>query len=318
MFLYISPQAYKHPGHDVYSKLDIIARKYGLYDPFHVQYINWLKVTLTEFTLGYSELCDEYVLDVILKKFPATLELVMYSVPIIIFGGIRLGVYSGRRAHERKGHEDLVDFVIRAVATWIYSIPIFFIGFLLLSIFFLNLGWVYPGRLGPDAQLFINTVAWKSHTGLYTIDALLNGQFWVFFDALKHLALPVVTLTISVLPIIARVTRSGMLVELGKPYVTMAKAKGISEREVINHAKKNALIPILTVSSMICASMLTGIVVTEVTFGFYGIGSLAVLAAQRYDFPLLVGLSMFFCLIFVIINFVVDIMYTHIDPRVNL
>jgi len=302
----------------VFAKLPEIAEKYGLYEPFYIQYASWLKVTLIGLTLGYSELYDEWVLGVIANRFPATLELVMYSTPIIILGGIKLGVYSARRAHERKRREDWVDLIIRVFSTWTYSIPIFFIGILMLSIFFLNFRWVYPGRLGPEAQLFINTEAWKPLTGLYTIDALLNRQFWIFVEALKHLVLPVATLTISSLPIISKVTRSSMLAELSKPYVTMARAKGIQEKKVISHASKNSMIAILTISSTIFASMLTGIIVTEYTFAFYGIGSLAVEAAGRLDFALLVGLSMFFCLMFVITNLIVDIVYTAIDPRVDL
>lgn len=315
--LYGSPFAYLHPGYDVWSKLPQIAEKYGLYDPFYVQYINWLRITLTEFTLGYSVLYDEWVSVVILEKFPVTLELIMYSAPIIVFGGIKLGVYSARRI-AKKGREDTIDFIMQAATTWAYSIPIFFIGILMLSFFFLHLRWVDVGRLGTDAQLFIHTRAWNSYTGLYTIDALLNGQFWIFIDALKQLVLPVATLTISTLPIVARVTRSSMLVELGKPYVIKARAIGLSNRKVVSHAKINAMIPILTVSSTILASMLTGIVITEYTFTFYGVGFLAAQAAQRQDFALLTGLAIFFCLIFVIVNLIVDIIYVRIDPRVNL
>lgn len=318
VFLYISPFSYSHPGHDVYSKLPQIAEKYGLYDPFYVQYVNWLKVTSTEFTLGYSELYNDWVSAIILDRFPVTLELVIFSAPLIIIGGIKLGVYSARRAHEKKGREDIIDLIVRVITVWAYSLPIFFIGILMLSIFFLNLHLVFPGRLGTEAQQFLNINAWNSYTGILTIDALLNGQYWIFFDALKQLVLPVATLTISTLPIVSRVTRSSMLIELSKPYVIMARAKGIREKEVISHARKNAMIPILTISSTIFASMLTGIIVTEHTFGFYGIGALAVEAANRLDFPLLTGLSLFFCLLFVVINLLVDIIYTYIDPRVNL
>lgn len=323
--LYMSPQVYSHPGWDVYSKLDIIAKKYRLYDPFYIQYWEWLKLALTEGTLGYSGLYSEWVTKVILLRMPATIELVMYSAPLIFLGGLKVGVYSAVRAHGRKRREDPVDFLIRTITVWTYSVPAFFTGIILLSVFFLGLGWVTPGRIGGEANLFINSAAWKSYTHLYTIDALLNGQFWIFIDALKHLALPVATLTISTLPIIVRITRSSMLSELGKPYVIMAEAKGLQKTKVINHARRNAMMSILTISSTIFASMLTGIVVIESTFGLYGIGSLAVEAARgRWagagggDFALLAGLSVFFCLIFVAINMIVDIIYTYKDPRVNL
>jgi len=317
-FLYISPQALNHPGFDPWSKVELIIKKYHLDDPFYVQYANWVSVTLTEGTLGYSALYHELVSNVILNAFPATLELVVYSAPLIVLGGIKLGVYSAVRAHEKKRREDPVDFIVRVAISLTHSIPVFLVGMLMLSITFMSFHWLAIGRVGAGAQFFITSETWKSYTGLYTIDALLNRQYWIFLDALKHLVLPVATLTIFMLPIVVKVTRSSVLAELSKPYVTTAKAKGLQKAEVTNHAKRNAMISILTVSSMIFASMMTGIVVTESTFMLYGLGFLAVEATRRLDFTLLAGLSIFFCLIFVVLNLIVDIMYTHIDPRVNL
>jgi len=155
-----------HPGYDVWSKLPQIAEKYGLYDPFYVQYINWLRITLTEFTLGYSVLYDEWVSVVILEKFPVTLELIMYSAPIIVFGGIKLGVYSARRI-AKKGREDTIDFIMQAATTWAYSIPIFFIGILMLSFFFLHLRWVDVGRLGTDAQRTWQAIRYKGKSNWF-------------------------------------------------------------------------------------------------------------------------------------------------------
>ncbi len=316
--LFISPNAYNHPGFDIYSQIPKIIEKYHLNDPFYVQYFNWLQFVLAEGSLGYSHLQGKMVLDAILFSFPATLELVMYSAPIIIFGGIKLGVYSAKRDHEKKGREDLFDFIIRVATSLAYSIPIFFIGLLMISVFYLNLHWVTPERLGSEAASFIYSGDWNSYTRMYTIDALLNGQFWIFLDALKHLALPVATLTISMLPIIVKVTRSSMLVELSQQYVITTKAKGLRDVEVVNRAKKNAMISILTISSTLFASMLTGLIVTESIFAIGGIGLMAINAAKRYDIVLLIGISIFFCIIFVTINLIVDILYTYIDPRVKL
>jgi len=316
--LFISPRSYHHPGFDIWAQKPKIIKKYHLEDPFYVQYINWLKFVFTEGSLGFSYLHGKMVLDVILFSLPPTLELVMYSAPVIIFGGIKLGVYLAKRDHEKKGHEDLLDFVIRAVTSIGYSMPIFFTGLLLISIFFLNLHWITPGRLGGEAEFFIYSGGkWNFYTGLYTIDALLNGQFWIFLDALKHLVLPVATLTVSMMPIIVKVTRSSVLAELGQQYVIATKAKGLQDFEVLNRAKRNAMIPILTVSSTLFASMITGLTVTEYTFSISGIGILAINAAKRYDFTLLIGISIFFCIIFVTINLLVDIIYSYIDPRIK-
>jgi peptide/nickel transport system permease protein len=227
-------------------------------------------------------------------------------------------VYSAKRAQRKVGREDPVDSIIRAFTTLTYSIPLFFTGLLSLPLFFLNLHWFAPGRIGLPAETITYIGPWKWYTGLYTIDALLNGQLWIFLDALRHLVLPVATLTISVLPVVVKVTRSSMMSEFGRPYVTVAKAKGLKAVEVISHVKRNAMVSILTISSVLFGNLLTGIVVAENVFSLDGIGSLALYAAKNQDFSLLVGLSIFFCFIFVAINLLVDIMYTYIDPRIKL
>jgi len=319
----ISPFSYGHPGHDSWTSMPEIIEMYHLDDPFHVQYIRWLK-GFTEGSLGYSLRYNEWVSVLILRFLPATLELIMYSAPIIVFGGIKLGVYSARRAHERKRREDPIDFIIRAVTAWTYSIPTFVVALVLISTVSLSLHWLPLGRVGGQAYIVITSKPWISYTGLYTIDALLNGQLWIFLDALGRLVLPVLVLTISMLPVVAKVTRSNMLGELGKQYVVTAKAKGLRNVQVISHAKRNAMISILTISSILVANMLTGIVITESIFDIRGIGWLAAQAGgvslyyRQFDFALLAGLSVFFCFIFVIVNFIVDIIYTYIDPRVKL
>jgi peptide/nickel transport system permease protein len=130
--------------------------------------------------------------------------------------------------------------------------------------------------------------------------------------------LPVATLTISMLPVVAKVTRSSMLTEFSNSYVIAAEAKGLKDSQVISRVRKNAMVPILTISSTLFANMLTGIAVTEYVFGLPGVGSLAVAAAKRYDIALLVGLALVFCVIFMIISLLVDLVYTHLDPRVKL
>jgi peptide/nickel transport system permease protein len=299
--------------------LDELAKKLHLTDPFYVQYLDWLRLSLITGKLGYTLNFRGFVLDVIWQRFPPTIELVMFSAPVAILGGIKLGTYSARRAYQKTGREDLMDSIIRAFTTLTYSMPLFFTGLLSLSIFFVNFHWFAPQRIGSEVENFIIfSGTWNSYTGLYTIDALLNGQLWIFLDALRHLVLPVAILTISMLPVVVKITRSSMLAEYSRSYVTVARAKGLKEVEVISRVKKNAMISILTVSSILLANLLTGIVVVEYVFSWGGIGSLAVDAAKWYDFPLLAGLSVVFCLIFVIINLLVDIAYTYVDPRVKL
>ena len=296
--------------------IDKLIEKYHLNDPFYVQYYRWIKEVLRG-NFGYSYLYNKPVINVILRNLPATLELVMYSAPIILLGGYKLGVFSAKRASKKAPKEDTIDFAIRNVSIFGYSIPRFCVALLLLVVFYMFLRWTGPGRLGREAELaiFSHSSNWIHYTGLYTVDSLLNGESWIFLDALKHLFLPVITLTTEMLPIVIRVTRSAMLGELTLPYVLMAKAKGLDEKAVSRHAERNSLTSVLTVSGMLLASMLTGVVVTEYVFLIQGVGRITVDAAQKFDYPLLVGLAITFCLIFALINLFVEIAYARINPR---
>lgn len=316
--LFISPQSINQPGHDVWSQIEDIIALYRLNEPFYVQYFNWLIFLVSERSLGYSFYNGIMVSDAIMRSFPATFELVMLSAPFITFFGVKLGEFSARRAYEKRKREDPVDFAVRAATALAYSIPAFFTGLILISIFYLTLHWVTPGRISDPSDFFIVTHKWNYYTGLYTVDALLNGQFWIFVDALKHLVLPAITLTFSMLPVVVKVTRSSMLSEFVQGYVVAAKAKGLQNTEIVSRVRRNSLISILTVSSVLFAQLLTGVTVTEYVFSINGIGFLAINAARRYDISLLIGVSLFFCLLFVAINLVVDVIYTYIDPRVKL
>ncbi|MFQ6125463.1 MAG: ABC transporter permease [Candidatus Heimdallarchaeota archaeon] len=293
-----------------------LIEKYGLNDPFPIQYLKWLKGILKG-SFGWSYEYNLPVTDVILRYFPATLELVMYAAPLILIGGYKLGVYSAKRASVKSPREDPIDFLIRGLTTIGYSIPAFCLALPLLLIFYLGLSWFGLNRLGLDANIFVKSSQWTSYTRLYTIDALLNGQLWIFFDALNHLILPVLTLTINMLAIIARITRSGMIGELIKPQIITARAMGLDEGKVLSHAKKGSLSSVLTVSGILFAGMLTGVVVIEYIFVFPGLGSVVVKAAQRFDYALLVGISLVFCVVFMLVNLIVDITYAYIDPRVK-
>ena len=315
--LFMPTSPYRHPGHDIYSVIDELIEKYRLNDPFYVQYSVWIGGVLKG-NLGYSYSHHKPVIDAILQNLPATLELVMYAAPIIFLGGYRLGVFSARRAHKKAPKDDITDSAIRTVSIFGYSIPQFCIGLLLLVIFYMCLGWFKLGRLASDCEAFLRSSGWTHYTGLYTVDALLNGEPWIFWDALKHLVLPVITLSTGMLPIVMRVTRSAVLGELAMPYVTTAKAKGLDEKAVSRHAERNSLSSVLTVSGILLASMLTGVVVTEHVFLIRGLGSMTVNAAQNFDYPLLIGLALTFCLFLALINLLVEIVYARINPRVTL
>ena len=195
---------------------------------------------------------------------------------------------------------------------------------MLIAIFYLALGWFPPERIGSEAYNYITLSGkWHTYTGLYTIDGLLNGQLWITIDALRHLVLPTISLTTIQIALIVRVMRSSMLESLSKGYIVTARAKGLSQAEVINkHARRNALIPTITVSGLLTAGMLTGVTITETVFNIDGIGRWAAWSAGAGgsvpDIPGVLGFAMFAGIVYCIANLIVDILYAYIDPRIRL
>ncbi|MEM3640968.1 MAG: ABC transporter permease, partial [Candidatus Bathyarchaeia archaeon] len=165
----------------------------------------------------------------------------------------------------------------------------------------------------------VRTGEFRLYTGLYTVDAVLNLNFAVLLDALYHLVLPVATLTIINVALIMRVMRSSMLEQVGKTYVVAARARGLDEKTVIDkHVTKNALISVVTLSGLLTAGMLSGMVITETIFEFKGIGYFAARAATQLDIPAVLGFALLTGFIFIIANLIVDLLYAYIDPRIRL
>jgi len=214
-----------------------------------------------------------------------------------------------------------MDHATRTLSIIGWSLPTFWFGLILISIFFVGLGWFPTGRLSPNLQAFVSSPAseWTRYTGLYTIDGLLNGRLDIVIDALRHLVLPVVTLVVVIIALTIRVMRSSMLEALNKGYIVTARAKGLAKGEVINkHARRNALIPVVTISGMLIAGMLTGLTIVEYIFNIPGIGMFAANAAISLDIPAVLGFALLSALVIVIANLLVDILYAYIDPRIRL
>lgn len=290
------------------TDLPQIIEKYHLNDPVYIQYFYWMREVL-QGNLGYSETMHLPVLDALLAAAPATIELVMFSIPLIVFTGIWLGVISA--THRNKP----VDHATRIMAIIGWSLPTFWLGMLLLAVFFGWFGMFPPGRLDQN----LNLDGFVKYTGLYSIDGLLNGRLDVTLNALEHIVLPTFTLTAVIIALIVRVMRSSMLEALGKGYITAARAKGLEMKEVINkHARRNALIPTITISGLLAAGLLTGVVITESVFIYKGLGFLAARAAIQLDIPLVLGFALFVGIVFVVANLLVDITYAYVDPRIRL
>jgi len=289
-----------------------IIKKYGLDQPFYIQYFNWLSQVL-QGNLGWSQSLHMPVLEALVTRFPATAELALYSAPLTIL----LGIFLGKLSAVKK--DTVIDHITRVMAIIGWSLPSFWLGIILMAVFYGGLGIFPPGRLSPWAEAMVRTGEFKVYTGLYTIDAILNLNGAVFIDALSHLVLPVITLTTINIALIMRVMRSSMLEQLGKTYIIAARARGLDRKTVIDkHATKNALIPVITLSGLLTASMLSGMVITETVFEFKGVGYFAAHAATQLDIPAVLGFALFAGMLFVIANLIVDILYAYIDPRIRL
>jgi len=440
---------------------------YGLRDPFYKQYFTWVGQVL-QGNLGWSMVDNRAVIESLINRFPATLEIVIYSAPFIVFLGIFLGVQSA--VHRDKW----IDHITRGVSIMGWSLPSFWLGILLLAIFYLYFGVSVfsPGRLSGQVQSYVssgmyvgdtNVRFFEKYTGLNTFDGILNGiralilpktivlngtvvdpqsarfvtinhetatyeaithinityatitdaikedgtlanltvpagtiingtitegnvingtvadgmisnrpitsgsitfvvpefgmtfingkstyqtitdgtvfngtiidktivkenvagTFGVAYDAFGHLLLPVIVLIVIQCALLIRVMRSSMLESLSKPYIIAAKAKGLTNKEVINkHARRNALIPVVTLSGLLVGGMLTGLTITETVFGLGGLGNWAAQAAIGIgggpDVPAVLGFAMFSAIVFVVANLIVDILYAYIDPRIRL
>lgn len=301
-----------------------IIKRYGLDDPLPIQYWHWLVGSVDPITgntvggilrgdMGWSRVGSQPVISLIKQRFPATLELALWAVGPIIAIGLWLGVKAA------VNHNKPFDQIARIFAIFASSFPVFVFGLLMLMIFYANMRWFPPGRISDWANIVIRSEAFRSYTGFYTIDGLLNGRFDIFLDALRHLVLPVLTLSYVNWAVFLRVTRSSMLETLRQDYVTTARAKGVAERDVINkHARPNALIPVVTLAGFQVVSLLGGVVITETVFTYPGIGSAAAAAAQQLDVVTVLGFALFNGFILIVANIVVDIMYAVIDPRVRL
>lgn len=287
------------------DSLESLRKELGLTDPLPIQYGRFIG-HLVQGDLGRSLVTGSPVAAELRQRFPATLELTLAAMAIAIVGGVPAGILSAVRPRS------LIDHISRLVALLGVSIPIFWLGLMLIWYGALVLGWFPPsGRLSVDTTL-------QPITNLYTLDALLTGNLSAWLDAVWHLALPSLALSTIPLAIVARMTRSSILDTLGKDYIRTAHAKGLPVRRVVTkHALRNALIPVLTVIGLYFGSLLGGAVLTESIFSWPGVGRLAYQAVLQRDFPVIQGSILIVSVTFILINLLVDLLYAVLDPRIQ-
>lgn len=292
--------------------IDRMIDQYGLRDPAPIQYFRWLG-KIAKGDLGYSTTAEGPVVEGFKRFFPTTLELVLYATPLIIIVGIWLGTKGA------VNKDKPVDHFIRVLSIIGYSLPTFWLGLILLMFFYGFLGIFPPGTLSERLRDVIFDPNWRNVTGLLTVDGIINGRWDVVLDSLYHLALPILNLIILDSALIMRLTRSSMLDSLGQDYIRTALAKGASKHVIENvHARRNAMLPVITISGVLFAGMLAGMVITETIFVRKGIGWWMARAALQLDVSAIMFNVLFLGAVYVVLNLIVDLIYAAIDPRVRL
>ena len=281
--------------------------RWGLDQPLIVQYFTYLG-NLLQGDLGTSQQSGRPVLTDLLDYVPATLELAIPTMVLAVLISACLGLIAAVK------HGRWHDQVVRVVSLLGLSTPPFWISILALYFFFFVLG-VAPngGRLSPEFSP-PDTI-----TGMYSVDALLAGDFEVAADAVQHMVLPIAVLTLSTVAMLTRFVRSALLEVLRKDYITAAYAKGLPTRTVmLKYLMRAGLVPIITVIGIAFASLLAGTVLVESIFSWPGIGQYAYQSASALDRPAILGITLFVAAVYLLINLIVDLLYGLADPRVRL
>jgi len=281
--------------------------KWGLDRPLPMQYVTYLN-NLIHGNLGTSQSTGDSVLSDLKKYVPATLELAIPAMILSLLISVGLGLWAAVRK------DRAADHTIRGAALVGLSTPSFWLAIVVLYVFFYVLGVAPNGgrlstQLTPPRQV----------TGMYTIDALLQGRPIAFRDALWHLMLPVLVLTALTVSILIRFVRSAMLEVLDQDYVKAAYAKGLPRWTVLRrHVLRAGLVQVVTVAGLAFASLLSGTVLIEQIYSWPGIGQYAYRAALNLDLPAIMGVGLFVALVYTVVNLLIDILYGIIDPRIRV
>ena len=296
------------PAHASPENIASMRKLMGLDHSVPVQFVIYLGQLLRG-DLGFSYYAGNPVSQELLSRFPATFELTTFAFIIMVVFSLPMGVVSGY--YRNKTPDNAISvFTVMGI-----SMPTFWLGLLLIYIFFYKLGLAPPpmGRLSAEVE-FPATV-----TGLLLVDTLVAGDFQAFLSALHQLILPGVTLAFFNMAIIVRTLKADLIETLEEDYIRTAKAMGIGIRKILfRHAFRNALLPTVTMLGAVYGSLLGGAVLTEVVFSWPGVGLYAVESITYLDYAGLQGFIVFYVVIFAIVNLLVDLSYRWIDPRVRL
>ena len=266
----------------------------GLDKPFHMQYLLFLRSALRG-NLGESFIFEEPALLLIVERMPATMELALFALLIAVVIGIPLGMFAGFRP------ESITAKTIMSGSILGFSLPSFWVGIMMMVLFAVHLGWLPSTGRGPTSEWFGIEVSFTSWEGI------------------SYLLMPAINLSLFKLALVIRLARAGTREVVHQDYIKFARAKGISSwRIVLVHVLKNILIPVVTVLGLEFGGLVAFSIVTETVFAWPGMGKLLIDSIGMLDRPVIVAYLMMIVFLFVIINLVVDILYSILDPRVRL
>jgi peptide/nickel transport system permease protein len=292
--------------HATAEQIIAFRHEYGLDRPLVDQYVLYVQ-GLARGDLGTSIRTRRPVAADLADFFPATFELALAALLVALVLGLPAGVWSAVR---RGGAP---DHAVRVLTLAGGSLPIFWLGLIVIGVGYFALGW-FPG--GGRIDAFVAPP--PSRTGLYVVDSILAGDLDALGSSLRHLILPALTLGYFSTALVARMTRASMLESLGQDYIRTARMKGLRERTVVwRHALRNALIPTITILGLTFASLLSGAVLTETIFSWPGLGRYATASAVSLDFPAVMGVTLLAAIAYPLANLAVDIAYYWLDPRIQ-
>ena len=288
------------------EQVEQLRREMGLDRPLPVQYLAYV-ARLAHGDFGRSSRTQRPVVEDLVLYFPATVELAAVAMFMYVVIGVPAGIIAAVRS------KSALDKGLQFVSVLGLATPAFSLALLLQFVFFFHLRW-----LPAVGRLDVGMTPPPHMTGLYTVDSLLSGNWATLVSALSHLVLPALTLTLTGLANVVRITRRSMLTVLWQDYVRTARAKGLSHRAVTyRHALRNALFPIVTIIGLQAGFLMSGTVLIEVIFSWPGMGTYVVDSIANVDFQPIISATLVIALSFLLVNFVVDMSYLMIDPRVK-
>ncbi len=290
--------------------IELIREQYHLDKPLAVQYLLYVR-DLARGDLGISVKSSRSVRAEMAERLPNTVELAISALLIAVPAGIGLGILSATRRNS------LIDHAGRVLALVGVCMPVFWLGLLFQMFLYYWLG-LLPSPGGRLSNITEIAAPVQRVTGFLLVDSMVTGNGQALVDVLLHLAMPAATLSLPLVALISRMTRSSMLEVLSQDYVRTAYAKGVPQRRVYyRHALRNAMLPILTVIGLSFGALLTGSVVTELIYYWPGIGQYAVQAILAYDGPVIMAFTVFAAMAFAVANLTVDILYVFFDPHIR-